>query len=97
MEVCIEGGAIRWCASYASSANWLEGTLIDCAILSAMSELEDEDYGDSATLTSTLADALAPFDGRFAIGCDENDEPVVLADLLRAVIRPAARGTNGAT
>lgn len=90
MEACIEGGAIRWCAGYASSANWLEGTLIDCALLSAMSALDD--YRDPDKLTDALADALAPFDGSFAIGCDKRDKPVALRDSLRAVIRPAGQG-----
>lgn len=94
MEVCIEGGAIRWCAGYASEAGWLEGTLIDCAILSAMSELESEDYGDADLLTSALSDALAPFDPRYAIGCDEDGEHVTLEDSLRAVIRPAGKGNK---
>jgi len=94
MEVCIEGGAIRWCAGYASEANWLEGTLIDCAILSAMSELEAEDYGDADEMTAALKGALAAFDPRYAIGCDEDDDDVALEDSLRAVVRPAGKGNK---
>lgn len=92
MEACIEGGAIRWCAGYASSANWLEGTLIDCALLSAMSEVHEEDYRDADRLTDALADALKSFDGNFAIGCDKKGKPVALRNSLRAVIRPARQG-----
>ena len=92
MEVCIEGGAIRWCAGYASGAKWLEGTLIDCAILSAMSDLDEDDYRDPDLLTGALAEALAPFDGDFPIGRDAKKQPVALRDSLRAVIRPAGQG-----
>lgn len=92
MEVCIEGGAIRWCAGYASSAKWLEGTLIDCAILSAMSDLDEEDYRDPDCLTDSLASALAAFDGKFEIGSDAKNKPVALRKSLRAVIRPAGQG-----
>jgi hypothetical protein len=94
MEECIEGGAIRWCVGYASSASWLEGTLIDCALLSAMSEVDEEEYRDPDSLTDALADALTPFDGSFAIGHDKRDKPVALRNSLRAVIRPARQGTR---
>lgn len=92
IEVCIEGGAIRWCAGYASAATWLEGTLVDCAILSAMSDLDEEDYRDPDCLTATLKDALSLFDGNFTIGHDVKKNPVALRHSMTAVIRPAGQG-----
>lgn len=92
LEVCLEGSAIRWCAGYASSALWLEGTLIDSAILGAMSNLTDDDHRDADTLIDTIAEALAPFAGNYAIGRDRKEQRVALRDSLEVVIQPAGQG-----
>ncbi|MGJ7918838.1 hypothetical protein ACI48D_25645 [Massilia sp. LXY-6] len=92
IEACIEESAIRWCVGYASSASWMEGTLIDCSILSVMSELTAEDHCDAAILTNALADAVAPFAATYPIGDDRKNRPVALKASLQAVIQPAGQG-----
>lgn len=92
IEACIENSDIRWCVGYASSASWLEGTLIDCSILSAMSELTEADHRNAARLTEALAGALAPFAAEFPIGEDKRERAVALKDAIRAVIQPAGPG-----
>lgn len=92
LQACIEESAIRWCVGYASSAKWMEGTLIDCAILSVMSELTEADHRDADRLTEALAEALAPFSASYPIGEDGKDRPVTLKDSLQAVVQPAGQG-----
>lgn len=92
LEACIEDSAIRWCVGYASSAWWIEGTLIDCAILSAMTALTTDEHRDAETLTETLADALAPFASTYPIGKSRRGSAVALQDSLQAVIQPAGQG-----
>lgn len=92
LEVCIEESAIRWCVGYASSASWLEGTLIDCAILSAMTELDEDDHRDAGTMIDALADALAPFAPGYRIGTNRRHKDVTLEKSLQAVIQPAGKG-----
>lgn len=43
MKAYTEGTNLRWYAGYSTSVSWLEGTLVNCAILSRMLELDDED------------------------------------------------------
>jgi len=92
LEACVEAGAIRWCVGYASSTWWLQGTLIDCAILSAMSALTTEGHRDAETLTNSLTNALAPFSGTYPIGETQRGRAVALKDSLQAVIQPAKQG-----
>jgi hypothetical protein len=70
MEAYTEGSNLRWCAGYSSSVSWLEGTFIDCAILSRMLELDDEDsdFKDVDLMVEAIAEAIAPFSKSYGIG-----------------------------
>ncbi|PZN82997.1 MAG: hypothetical protein DM484_05465 [Candidatus Methylumidiphilus alinenensis] len=92
MEVYIEGTNLKWCAGYSSSTYWLPGTLIDCSILSRMSELELDDFEDRDTLIYSLADAISPFSNLFNIGLDYNEKPVSLEDSMQFVVQPSGKG-----
>lgn len=92
MEVFMEGTFMKWCAGYGSSCDWLAGTMIDCAILAQMLELNDEDLADRELLVDCLAGALSPFSRRFVIGGDRNDEGVALEDSIKFVVQPSGRG-----
>lgn len=92
LEVCLEDSAIRWCAGYASSAWWLQGTLIDSAILGAMSDLTADDHSDADTLVDAMATALAQFAANYPIGERRGGREVALQDALQVVIQPAGQG-----
>lgn len=68
MEVYTEGTNLRWCAGYSTSVSWLEGTLIDCAILSRMLQLGADEFRDSGKMVEAIAEAIAPFSSTFGIG-----------------------------
>jgi len=92
LEVGIEGGGLRWSAGYASSAYWLPGTLVDCAILARMSELPPAAYRSADRMIAALGDAISPFSRRAAIGKDGNGDEVSLADSLRFMVQPEGQG-----
>ncbi|TMO22431.1 hypothetical protein [Pseudoalteromonas sp. S4741] len=70
MEVYIQESGLRWCMGYASSCNWLEGTMIDAAIIGAMISLENGDFESRDIINSAFANAIAPFAERaFRILC----------------------------
>jgi len=94
LQAGIENSRLRWCAGYASSAYWLQGTLVDCAILERMSELPASAYGSADEMVEQLAAAVSLFSPRTAIGEDCDDEPVSLAASLRFVIQPAGKGNR---
>lgn len=94
MEVYLEGTYIKWCAGYGSSCEWLSGTMIDCAILAQMLELDEEDFSDRELLIECLAGALSPFSKTFVIGGDKKDHEVVLEDSIKFVVQPAGRGNR---
>lgn len=92
LESGIEGSHLRWCASYASSASWLQGTLVDCAILESMIDLPAAAYKSSEKMIKRLAGAVSPFSPGYAIGEDADDNPVSLRDSLQFVVQPEGQG-----
>lgn len=76
MEVYTEGTNLRWCGGYSASVAWLEGTLLDCSILSRMLDLDEEDFSDSEAIVDALADAVAPFSRTFGIGAKKALTPL---------------------
>lgn len=90
-EVFMEGTGLRWAAGYSSSANWLEGTMIDCAIMHRM--LECDDFSNRETINKELARAIAPFSEDFHIGEDISETyEVRLRDSLQLVVQPTGQG-----
>jgi hypothetical protein len=92
LQAGIEGSHLRWCASYASSAFWLQGTLVDCAILKSMLDLPAAAYKKSDKMIERLAVAISPFSPTYHIGDDGDDEPMSLGDSLQFVIQPEGQG-----
>jgi len=92
LQAGIEASPLRWCASYASSSSWLQGTLVDCAILESMVDLPAAAYKSGDKMIARLAGAIGPFSPTYPIGKDENDEPVSLGDSLQFVIQPEGKG-----
>lgn len=92
LQVGITKSNLRWCAGYASSAYWLKGTLVDCAILAQMSELPPAAYRNGDKMIAALAHAVSLFSPRIAIGEDCDDQQVSLAASLRFVIQPDGQG-----
>lgn len=91
LQVGIEASPLRWCASYASSAFWLQGTLIDCAILESMLDLPAAAYKNGDKMIARLAEAISPFSPTYHIGDDEDDAPVSLGESLQFVIQPEGK------
>ena len=94
MEVCLQESSLRWCVGYASETQWLEGTLIDCAIMAHMSALEDDVFDHRERIADELARAIHLYRADFPIGDDYAGEPVRLADSLRFVAQPRGRGNR---
>lgn len=72
---------IRWCAGYSSSSYWLTGSLIDCSILSSMSQFDADDFADEDKMISHFASALEPFSSTYCIGLDSKNQGVRLEDM----------------
>lgn len=94
LEVCIQGSNLHWCAGYASESSWLEGTMIDCSIISRMLLLDGRSFQSRDSLINNLAQAVAPFSDRFIIGNDKRETPTALADSLNFVIQPTGQGKS---
>lgn len=92
LQAGIEASPLRWCASYASSAFWLQGTLVDCAILESMLDLPASAYKNGEKMIERLANAISPFSPTYHIGDDGDDEPMSLGESLQFVIQPEGRG-----
>ncbi|MCL1058681.1 hypothetical protein L2729_11860 [Shewanella gelidimarina] len=92
IEVFIEGTNIKWCAGYASSSKWLEGTMIDCAILSRLSILNDDDFEDKDCIIEAFANAISPFSANFPIGWNYDNEQISLEDSMQFVVQQTGRG-----
>lgn len=92
MEVCVEGTQLRWAAGYSSTTWWLDGTLIDCSIISHMLELDDDDFEDKEIIINQLAAAIQAFSENHIIGHDYNKKTVALKDSLQFVVQPKGRG-----
>lgn len=92
IEVCMQGSNLHWCAGYDSESSWLEGTMIDCSILSKMLLLDGRSFQNRSSLIKNFAQAIAPFSDKFVIGNDCKNEPVTLGDSLKFVIQPTGQG-----
>ena len=91
LEAGIEESAIRWCAGYASSVDWLTGTMIDCAILADASRLDPRKL-NANSMIDCFGSALASFAPTAYIGRDRNKTPIDLKDSLQFVIQPPGQG-----
>lgn len=90
-EVFMEGTGVRWAAGYSSSTYWLEGTMIDCAIMHRM--LEIEEFSDRDEINEQLAYAIAPFSENYHIGKDLSEKyDIRLRDSLQLVVQPTGQG-----
>jgi len=96
MEVCIEDTNIKWCAGYTSSSYWLIGTMIDCAIISEMSQFDIKDF-DRQTIINSLGYAISGFSISSEIGTDYENNAVRLDKSLQFVIQPSGRGQRART
>jgi len=97
MEAYIEQTNIKWCAGYSSTSMWLEGTMIDCAILAKMSTLDNRDFSKEHLLINRLAEALSPFSSTYQIGDDYDEDPINLKNSMNFVIQPAGQGKHAKT
>lgn len=92
MEVLMQGTNVRWCGGYASSCEWLAGTMIDCSIMASMLELENEDLADRELMVHQFALGLAPFSRTYTIGNDAKENEMALEDSIRVVMQPSGKG-----
>lgn len=92
LEQFIEGSRLTWCAAYSSSCYWLQGTMLDCALLHSALNIEDAHYKTHEEMQEAFAEAVAPFAPRAVIGTDSKDQPVALSESLKVVIQPEGRG-----
>lgn len=97
MEACIEGTHVKWCAGYTSSCLWLEGTMVDSAIIAKMLSLDDDDYASIEQLVKQMALAIRPFSRSFVIGEDYKENPVALQQSLQFVVQPRGQGNRART
>lgn len=92
IEAMTTGNNLRWCSGYSSSAEWLPATMVDCAIISQILQLDDPDYKDRDEMIRTFADAIAPFNVDYVIGEDNKGRAVVLKDSLQFIVQPGGQG-----
>ena len=92
MENGLKASNMRWCVGYSSSSYWLEGTLIDCAILAKMASIRKSSYRRQDRMIEHFADAIAQFAPTYPIGEDMDDEKVALQDSLQFVVQTDGQG-----
>jgi len=92
LEMFIEGSKLTWCAAYSSSCYWLQGPMLDCALLHCALNIEDAHYKTHEEMQQAFAEAVAPFAPTGIIGTDSKDQPVALSESLQIVIQPEGRG-----
>lgn len=92
LEAFIEDSKLTWCAAYSSSCYWLQGTMLDCAVIHSALNIEDEQYKTREEMEEAFAAAVAPFAPNAVIGSNAKDEDVALSDSLQFVIQPEGRG-----
>lgn len=97
MEVFMEGTSIRWCAGYGSTCEWMAGTMIDCAIMASMLELDSSELANREIIIESLASALSPFSKTYVIGEDYKENDVRLENSLTFVVQPSGRGNRART
>ncbi|ARU59080.1 hypothetical protein OLMES_5096 [Oleiphilus messinensis] len=94
MQVYLEGTNMAWMAGYSSESSWLEGTFIDCAILTNMLRLDEEDYADLEIIVDTLGESISGFSESFCIGRDYEGDKVRLRDSIQFVVQQRGRGNR---
>lgn len=92
MEEGLKASNLRWCAGYASSSWWLEGTLIDCSILAKMASIRKSSYRRQDRMIGHFADAIAQFAPTYPIGEDLDDQAVTMQDSLQFVVQTDGKG-----
>ncbi|MCU6667387.1 hypothetical protein M8013_01235 [Enterobacteriaceae bacterium H4N4] len=92
LEGITENSKLTWCAAYSSSCYWLQGTMIDCAIIHRALSIEDEQYKTREEMEEAFAAAITPFAANAIIGENSKGEVVPLSDSLQFVIQPEGRG-----
>jgi hypothetical protein len=92
MEDGLKASNMRWCAGYSSGSYWLEGTLIDCAILAKMASIRKSSYRNRDKMIEHFADAIAQFAPSYPIGEDKDDQLVALQDSLQFVVQTDGQG-----
>lgn len=92
MRSYIEESRLRWCVGYTAATNWLDSTLVDCKLLAELSELEDDDFFERDAAVDAMVNALSLFDTDAVIGCDKDDNAVVLRDALSFVLQLRGQG-----
>jgi len=97
MEAFIQDTNLKWCSGYSSSSMWLEGTMIDCAILAKMSHIGKREFSEGPRLINCFAEALSPFSKTYEIGEDYKDNPVSLENSMQFVIQPTGKGRHART
>jgi hypothetical protein len=90
MEVYSEGTNLRWCAGYSTKINWLDGTLLDSAILAQMLHLDEEDFENAELIVDAFAEAIAPFSRHYGMGIRNRKRS--LDESLEVVVRPKGKG-----
>ncbi len=91
MEAYIEETNLKWCVGYSSLTYWLPATLIDCSLLSSMSQVDDF---SKTNIIKSFADAISLFSNGFEIGLDYNDVKVCLKDSMQFVVQPSGQGNR---
>lgn len=97
LEVSLEGTNLKWCAGYSSSSHWLNGTMIDCAILAKMSQLDFEDFSSRDQLIQSFGHAIHHFSSTSVIGTDYKGNDVSLENSLQFVVQPVGQGQKAKT
>ena len=92
MEVCIEESRLRWCVGYTSATNWLDGTLIDCKLLAALSQLKDDNFFKPDAAIEAIQSSLELFDPLAPIGVDSDEQCVSLRDGMNFVLQLRGKG-----
>lgn len=92
LEMFIEGSKLTWCAAYSSSCYWLQGTMLDCAIIHRALNIEDKQYKTREEMEEAFAEAVVPFAANAVIGENSKEEAVPLSDSLQFIIQPEGRG-----
>ena len=90
----MEGTNVKWCAGYSSSPEWLTGTMIDSSIISAMLQLEDEDYQNRDLIIKQFANSIAPFSEYYPIAENYKKNETGLNNSIEFVCQPNGKGSR---
>jgi hypothetical protein len=90
LKVYIESSNLRWCAGYSTSVSWLEGTLMDCSLISRMLDLDEDDFEEADQIVQAIAQALAPFSRTYGVGIRQKSTR--LDESMEFVVRPRGKG-----